>query len=185
MSVGVKQSTPPPRPAAFAFRPWVRRSCQKAMLWGLGVVALLGGVAWMFRTPGSAPLGRAFAVLLVYGMLFWLTLLKIWWTAGRPAVVVGRNFLSYQPLHLFRRRRIAYLRVLSCAPRKATESLRIVYEKKPGQGREFFLNLAVVDGRHAFVDLLGERLEAAGLQPVAGEPHSWNRPGWHEPPLGA
>ena len=79
---------------AFAFRPWVRRSCRKAMLWGVGVVAVLGGVAWYFKTPGSAPLGRAFGVLLFYGVLFWLTLLKIWWTAGKPAVQVGRNFLS-------------------------------------------------------------------------------------------
>lgn len=166
---------------AFAFRPWVRRSCRKAMFWGVGVVALLGGVAWIFKTPGSAPLGRAFGVLLFYGVLFWLTLLKIWWTAGKPAVVVGINFLSYQPLHTFQRRRIPYARVLSCAPRKETESLRIVHEKKPGQGREFFLNLAVVDGRHSFLDLLGERLEAAGLQPVPEEPNSWNRPGWNEP----
>ena len=166
---------------AFAFRPWVRRSCRKAMFWGVGVVALLGGVAWIFKTPGSAPLGRAFGVLLFYGVLFWLTLLKIWWTAGKPAVVVGINFLSYQPLHTFRRRRIPYARVLSCAPRKETESLRIVHEKKPGQGREFFLNLAVVDGRHSFLDRLGERLEATGLQPVPEEPNSWNRPGWHEP----
>ena len=169
---------------AFAFRPWVRRSCRKAMLWGVGVVALLGGVAWLFKTPGSAPLGRAFGVLLFYGILFWLTLLKIWWTAGKPAVVVGRNFLSYQPLHLFRMRRIAYARMLSCAPRKTTESLRIVHEKKTDQGREFFLNLAVIDGRHAFLDLLGERLENAGLQPIAGEADSWSRPGWQEPDLG-
>jgi hypothetical protein len=167
----------------FAFRPWVRRSCWKAMLWGVGVVAVLGGVAWTFKTPDSAPLGRAFGVLLFYGMLFWLTLLKIWWTAGRPAVLVGRNFLAYQPLHAFRMRRIPYARMLSCAPRKETESLRIVHEKRPGQGREFFLNLAVVDGRHAFLDLLGERLADAGLQPTPNEPHSWNRPGWQEPGL--
>jgi len=175
------QKEPTTRRMAFAFRPWVRRSCRKAMLWGIGVVALLGGVAWIFKTPGSAPLGRAFGVLLFYGVLFWLTLLKIWWTAGKPAVVVGINFLAYQPLHTFRRRRIPYARMLSCAPRKETESLRIVHEKKPGQGREFFLNLAVVDGRHSFLDLLGERLEAAGLQPFPNEPNSWIRPGWQEP----
>jgi len=169
---------------AFAFRPWVRRSCRKAMVWGVGVVALLGGVAWFFKTPGSAPLGRAFGVLLFYGVLFWLTLFKIWWTAGKPAVLVGRNFLSYQPLHTFRVRRIPYARVLSSAPRKETESLRIVHEKKLDQGREFFLNLAVVDGRHSFLDLLGERLESAGLKPVPNEPNSWSRPGWHEPGLG-
>ena len=58
------------------------------MLWGVGVVAIVGGVAWFFKTPGSAPLGRAFGVLLFYGVLFWLTLLKIWWTAGKAAVVV-------------------------------------------------------------------------------------------------
>ena len=169
---------------AFAFRPWVRRSCRKAILWGLGVVALLGGVAWLFESPGSEPLGRAFGVLLFYSILFWLTLLKIWWTAGKPAVVVGSNFLSYQPLHTFRMRRIPYTRMLSCVPRKQTESLRIVHEKRPGQGREFFLNLAVVDGRHAFLDLLGERLESAGLQPIPNEPDSWSRPGWQEPVLG-
>ena len=58
------------------------------MIWGVGVVALLGLVAWLFRTPGSAPLGRAFGVLAGYGLLFWLTLLKVWWTAGLPAVEV-------------------------------------------------------------------------------------------------
>jgi hypothetical protein len=154
------------------------------MLWGIGVVTLLGAVAWFFKTPGSEPMGRAFGVLLFYGILFWATLFKIWWTAGKPAVVVGRNFLSYQPLHSFRMRRIPYARVLSCAPRKTTESLRLVHEKKPNQGREFFLNLAVIDGRHAFIDLLGERLEQAGLRAVPGERYSWSRPGWHEPGFG-
>ena len=56
-------------------------------------------------------------------------------------------------------------------------------EKKPDQGREFFLNLAVIDGRRAFLDLLGERLENAGLQAVPNESDSWSRPGWKEPGL--
>ena len=98
---------------AFAFRPWVRRSCRKAMVWGVGVVALLGGVAWIFKTPGSAPLGRAFGVLLFYGVLFWLTLLQDLvdgWQAGRGG---GINFLSYQPLHTFRG---AGFPMLACSP---------------------------------------------------------------------
>lgn len=167
---------------AFPFRPWVRRSCLKALFWGMGIVAVLAGVAWMLQTPGSVPLRRAFGVLILYGVLFSLTLLKVWWTAGKPAVWLGRNFLSYQPLHTFGLRKIPYGRVLSCAPRANTESLRLVHEWKTDRAREFFLNLAVIDGRHEFLDLLGERLQAAGLQAVPGEKNSWRRPGWEDGP---
>lgn len=147
------------------------------MLWGVGVVAALGGVAWVFRTPGSAPLGRAFGALVFYGVLFWLSLLKVWWTGGRAAVVLDEEKLAYQPLHSFNLREIRYDTILACAPRRTTQSLRLVHQWKEGEGREFFLNLAVIQGRHEFLDLLGEQLERAGLEPVAGEKHTWRRPG--------
>ena len=50
----------------YPFRPWVRSTCRRAMIWGIGVLALLGIVAWLLRTPGSAPLSRAFGVLAGY-----------------------------------------------------------------------------------------------------------------------
>ena len=78
----------------YAFRPWVRSTCKRAMIWGIGVVALFGGVAWWMREPGAAPLSRAFGVLVLYGALFLGSLLKIWWTAGRPAVVVDDEALA-------------------------------------------------------------------------------------------
>jgi hypothetical protein len=162
----------------FPFRPWIRRSCRKAMVWGVGVVALLGAVTWLFRTPGTAPLGRAFGVLVMYGLLFWLTLLKIWWTAGKPAVLLDRERLSYQPLHTFRLRPVAFRDVLWCGPRQGTESLRFVIESRPGTARELFLNLGVIDGRHEFLDELGRRLVDDGLEPVEGEQNSWRRGGW-------
>lgn len=163
---------------AFEFRPWIRRACRKAMLWGVGVVVLLGLVAWMLRTPGSAPHGRAFGVLLVYALLFWISLAKIWWTAGKPAVVMDDEALHYQPLHGFRRRSIALDKVAACAPRPGTQSLRFIQEWRPGEGREFFLNLGVVEGRNEFLDCLGERLERVGLTAVQGARHSWKRPEW-------
>lgn len=165
---------------AFDFRPWIRSACRKAMLWGVGVVAVLGLTAWLFRTPGSAPLARAFGVLLAYSLLFWLTLAKIWLTAGRPAVVMDREALHYQPLHAFRRRSIAFGSVVACAPREGTQSLRFVHEWRPGVGREFFLNLGVVDGRNEFLDCLGTRLEDVGLTAVEGARHTWRKPGWVE-----
>jgi hypothetical protein len=148
------------------------------MVWGVGVVAVLGAVTWLFRTPGTAPLGRAFGVLAMYGLLFMLTLLKIWWTAGGPAVVLDREQLSYQPLHTFRLRPIAFRQVLWCGPRQGTESLRFVIEWKPGRARELFLNLGVIDGRHELLDRLGERLVDAGLDPVEGEKNTWRRSDW-------
>ena len=165
---------------AYDFRPWIRRACRKAMFWGVGVVAILGLTAWLFRTPGSAPLARAFGVLLAYSLLFWLTLAKIWWTAGRPAVVMDEEALHYQPLHAFRRRSIAFDSVVACAPREGTQSLRFVHEWRRGVGREFFLNLGVVDGRNEFLDRLGTRLEDVGLVADAGARHSWKKPGWRE-----
>ena len=97
-----------PAASRYPFRPWVRSTCRRAMIWGVGVVALLGLVAWLFRTPGSAPLGRAFGVLAGYGLLFWLTLLKVWWTAGLPAVEVDGEAIAYQPLHTFRPQRVPW-----------------------------------------------------------------------------
>ena len=170
-----------PESHTFPFRPWIRRSCRKAMLWGVGVVALLGAVAWLFRTPGAAPLGRAFGVLVFYGLLFCLTLLKVWWTGGRAAVVLDGEGLAYQPLHTFSPCAISYRSVLFCAPRPGTQSMRLVHESKPGHGRDFFLNLAVIQGRNEFLDLLGEKLESAGLVPVEGGRHSWLRPGYDPP----
>lgn len=162
----------------YPFRPWVRNTCRKAMVWGIGVVAILGLVTWWLRAPGTAPAGRAFGVLLFYGTLFWLTLLKIWWTGGKAAVVVERDWLGYQPLHTFTLRKIPYDKTFFCGPRAATDSLRLIHERKPDRAQEFFLNLAVIDGRHEFLDVLGERLEDAGLKAVAGEKDTWRRPGF-------
>jgi len=148
------------------------------MVWGIGVLALLGLVTWWLRAPGSAPAERAFGVLVFYGVLFWLTLFKIWRTAGKSAVVVERDWLGYQPLHTFSLKRISFERTFFCGPREATESLRLIHERKSGRAQEFFLNLAVIDGRHEFLDVLGERLEGAGLERVPNESHTWRRPGW-------
>ena len=162
----------------FPFRPWIRRSCAKAMIWGIGVVGALGLVAWVFRDPGSAPISRAFGVLAAYGMLFWLTLLKVWWTGGDAAVVLDDEKLAYQPLHTFRRKAIPWNRVLFCGPRSGTQSLRLVHENEGGVGRDFFLNLGVIDGRNEFLDAVAQKLEANGLVAVAGQRHTWQRQDW-------
>jgi hypothetical protein len=167
----------------FAFRPWVRGTSRRAMLWGIGAVVVLGAVVWWLEASEREAWGRAFAVLFAYGLLFWASLLKIWWTAGRPAVEIDEEALAYQPLHTFRPRRIPFARVLSCAPRPGTEALRLVIEQR-GRARELFLNLAVVKGRHRFVELLGERLEKAGLAPVPGRDTAWRRLDWDESRLG-
>ena len=162
----------------FAFRPWVRSTCRRAMVWGIGVLVLLAAVTWWFKAPGSAPLGRAFGVLAFYASLFWLSLLKVWWTAGSPAVILDEDQLGYQPLHTFSLKTIPFDRVQFCAPREGTQSLRLIYEYKPGEGRDFFLNLGVVVGRNEFLDALGDRLSAAGLVAFPGRKHTWARPGW-------
>ncbi len=170
---------PPTASAAeFAFRPWVARTCRRAMVWGIGLVAAFGLVAWWLRTPGAAPLSRAFGSLVFYGSLFWLTLLKIWWTATRvPAVRLDDEGLAYQPLHTFRPRRLAWPSVLSFAPRKGTSSVRFVFRRRSGSAREFFLNLAVVERGGEFLDALEERLAAAGLEPDPEVKRGWRRPG--------
>ncbi len=163
----------------FAFRPWVRGTSRRAMLWGIGAVLTLGTAVWWLESSEREAWGRAFGVLFAYGLLFWASLLKIWWTAGRPAVEIDEESLAYQPLHTFKPRRIPFARVLSCAPRPGTEALRLVVERG-GRARELFLNLAVVKGRHRFVELLGERLEGAGLAPVPGRDDAWRRLDWDE-----
>ncbi len=154
------------------------------MLWGLGVVALFGLVSWWMREPGSAPLSRAFGVLVFYGALFLASLAKIWLTAGRPAVTIDDEGLAYQPLHLFRPRRIRWASVLAGSPKEGTRSYRLAFEKRPGLAKEFFLNLAVVTGSHQLLAALGEHLRAAGLEAVEGQRDSWRRPGWEESPPG-
>ena len=163
----------------FPFRPWVRRTSLRAMIWGVGAVLALGAVVWFFSEGEREAWGRAFGVLAAYGLLFLLTLAKIWWTAGKPAVALDDDALLYQPLHTFRPRRVPFARVLACAPRPATEALRFVVERR-GTARELFLNLAIVRGQHHFLALLGERLEAGGLQPVPGRERTWRRLGWVE-----
>jgi len=162
--------------SAFPFRPWVRSTCAKGMIWGIGVVALFGGVGWTFRTPGSSHVGRAFAVLVFYALLFQLSLLKIWWTAGKPAVTLDARGLSYSRLHALRPRRIEYAAILRTAPRPGTESHGIIFESRPGRAKEFFLNLAVIKGRHRFLDELAVHLQREGLEPIPGARDSWERP---------
>ncbi len=162
----------------FPFRPWVRRTTLRAMGWGLGVLAILAGLAWVLRAPGSEPVGRALGVLAAYGALFLATLVKIWWTAGADAVVLDAERLAYRPLHAFGPRRLELARVLGCAPREGTQALRFVLRGTAGEEREFYLNLALVDRRHALLDRLGERLVAFGLEPVPGRSDAWRRPGW-------
>lgn len=132
------------------------------MLWGFGALLMLGGVAWTFRSPDDGAFGWAFGVLAGYGLLFWASLLKIWWTAGKPAVLVGREALAYQPLHTFRPKRIAFDKILAMGPRPGTESLRIVIEGLR-RDRELFLNLAVVQGHHLLLETLEERLQEDGM----------------------
>lgn len=162
----------------FGFRPWVRSTCRKAMIWGVGLVVLLAGVTWWLKAPGPAPEGRAFGVLAFYAALFWLTLLKVWWTAGKAAVVLDSEQLGYQPLHTFRLKGIPFEKIQFCAPREGTQSLRLIHEHRPGKAREFYLNLAVIDGRNEFLDALEQRLAAAGLVAFPGKIHTWTRPGW-------
>jgi hypothetical protein len=159
-------------PVVFAFRPWVRSTCRKAMLWGMGVIVLLAAVAWLLRDPSEGVFGKAFSVLLGYTVLFQASLWKIWWTAGKPAITIDRDTLAYQPLQYFSPRRLRFDRVVACGPRPGTESYRFVVEQQTRE-RELFLNLAVVRDKHALLEVLGERLERAGLE-RRGE--VWERP---------
>ena len=151
------------------------------MIWGGGITLLFGLVAWWMREPGAAPVARAFGVLMMYAALFLGALLKIWLTAGRPAVILDKEGLAYQPLHLFRPKRILWRSVLAASPKEGTRSYRLVFEFRRGAAKEFFLNLAVVAGSHELLARLGSELEADGLEPVEGEELAWLRPGWEEP----
>jgi hypothetical protein len=169
---------------SFPFRPWVRSTSRRALVWGVAVVIVIGGLVLTFRGGERESWARAFGVLLAYSLLFWVSLIKIWWTAGRPAVLLDGDAFAFQPLHTFRPTRIPFTQVLACNPRPGTEALRLVIEKK-GTARELFLNLAVVKGQHRFLDLLGERLEAAGFEKVPGQENAWKRPEWDDPGMGA
>ena len=152
------------------------------MIWGIGVVALLGLGAMLLSNPYGHTWDRAFGVLAGYGMLFWGTLLKIWWSAGKNAVEVDDETLSFLPLWAFRPTRIPLAAIHVAEPKVGTHSLRLVVEKK-GVARELFLNLAVIARHHHFVEALGERLEASGLSPVPDKEDAWARPDWKEPLL--
>jgi hypothetical protein len=151
-------------PLAFPFRPWVRSTCSNAMFWGMGVILALGAIAWWLRDPSEGFFGKAFTVLLGYTVLFWASLLKIWWTAGKPAIVLDADSLAYQPLQYFAPRRLRFERVIECGPRPGTESYRFVVEDDRGRERELFLNLAVITDKHRLLDTLATRLEAEGLE---------------------
>ncbi|HSK81633.1 MAG TPA: hypothetical protein VLQ45_34580 [Thermoanaerobaculia bacterium] len=164
----------------FPFRPWVRSTSRRALVWGIAVVVVIGAASLFLKSGDRDDWARAFGVLLAYSLLFWVSLIKIWWTAGQPAVALDDESFSYQPLHTFKPRRTSFERVLAVNPRPGTEALRFVVEKN-GTARELFLNLAVVKGQHRFLELLEERLETVGLERVPGREHSWRRPGWEDP----
>lgn len=149
------------------------------MIWSVGAVMAVGAVTWWLERGETQAWGRAFGVLLAYSLLFLGTLLKIWWTAGKPAVSLDTEALYYQPLHTFRPSRVAFASVLACNPRPGSEAFRVVVAKR-NVARELFLNLAVVKGQHRFLDLLEERLSAVGLERVPGLDHTWSRPDWRE-----
>jgi len=167
-------------PSAFPFRQWVRNTCRRAIVWGIGAIALIGGLTWFLRAPGNEPVTRAFGALFLYGALFLASLAKIWWTARGAAVLLEEDALAYQPLHTFWPRRIALDSILACAPKEETRALRFVYQASSQTAREFFLNLAVIEERSRFLTELGEKLEARGLVPVAGARWGWQRPDWSE-----
>lgn len=165
---------------SFPFRPWVRNTARRALWWGGAGLAAFVAVAWTLRGPDTAAFARALQVLAAYALLFWASLLKIEWTARRPAAVLDGEGLSFQPLHTFRPRRLRWAEVQSCGQKPATESLRLVVERG-GQARELFLNLGLIDRRHEFLDALGEALVAAGLERLPGSGLEFQRSGWSEP----
>lgn len=163
----------------FGFRPWVRSTCRTAMIFGVGILVLFGGVAWYMRAPDDGFFGRAFAVLAAYTLLFQVSLMKIWWTAGQPAMLLDDTTLGYQPLHTFRPKRIALNRILATSPREGTQSLRVVVEGTR-RDRELFLNLAVVKDRHRLTDELTRRLQTQGLTQVGTDALTWSHPRFEE-----
>ena len=64
---------------------------------------LLGGTVWLLRDPSEGFFGKAFAALLGYTVLFRASLLKIWSTAGKPAIAIDAAALAYEPLSTSRR----------------------------------------------------------------------------------
>ncbi len=160
----------------FPFRPWVRTTCRRAFVGGMGAIAALAALAWLAADPTSLALGRALQILAGYALLFCATLAKIWWTARSPAVLLDRDTLAYQPLHRFARRRIALQDVVWCGIKPGTESLRLVV-RAGDRLRELYLNLGLVKGRNELLDDLGEVLVRRGLAPDSRLPSTWSRPG--------
>ena len=160
--------------AAFSFRPWVRRSCRRAGLWATGTVLLLVvAVVWQGGLSG-APLARALGVLAGYGLLFLASLAKIWWTAGGPSAGWDKDGVWFQALHKWRPTRLAWESILAGRKRSETSSYRLV-EQRRGEARERFLNLAVIQNHHQFVQGLETELSKLGFEHSA---HGWARRGW-------
>lgn len=172
-------------PLAFPFRPWVRRSCVKAAVGGLLVVAGVAAIAVWVAPRGDIAWHRAVEVLAGYGLLFVGSLAKIWWTARRPAVLLDGEALRWQPLHLFSFREARFEDLLAVGQRSGTESLRLVVGGG-GEGapaRELFLNLGLIDGRNEMLSSLGVELRRSGLEPLDA-PNAYRRPGFADPGLG-
>jgi hypothetical protein len=169
---------------AFPFRPWVRRACVRAALGGLLAVAAVAALGVAVAPRGDIAWHRAIQVLAGYGLLFLLTLAKIWWTARRPAVVLDGEALRWQPLHLFSPREARFADLLAVGQRAGTESLRLVAGRgDEAAARELFLNLGLVDRRNEMLAALGERLRSQGLVAL-GPPHAYRRPDFVDPGLG-
>ncbi len=160
--------------ASFQFRSWVRRSCRKAGWWTAVTVALLGAVVVWQGGLSGAPLARALGVLAAYGVLFLASLIKIWWTAGGPSAGWNEEGLWFQALHKFRPTRVFWESILAGGKKQGTNSYRLV-EQRRGEARERFLNLAVIQSHHRFVDGLESRFADLGFEPSAV---GWARPGW-------
>jgi hypothetical protein len=139
------------------------------------ILAALAAAVWWLRGPSGWAWDRAVGSLLAYSLLFWASLAKIWWTAGKPAVVLADDALFYQPLWAFRAKRLPYARIVAAGPRAGTSSLGLLVERR-GVAHELFLNLAVLEGGGELLARLGERLEAAGLVSLPDAKAAWARP---------
>jgi hypothetical protein len=145
----------------FGFRPWVRRAGASIVGVAAAITALV--VLRLLTAPEArfGWFGEPF--VWIYLATLWLGGLRIWLGTRSPVVEIGGDSVLVRPLHLFRGRRIAWVRITAIEQMVGGDRMILYFEDLRGP-RQVALNLNLVRGRRAFVERIESILRQRGFR---------------------
>ncbi len=145
----------------YAFRPWVRRAGASIVLVAAGVTAAI--VAALAINPAARYGWVGERAVWVYIATLWIGGLKVWLGARKASAEVGAETLTLRPLHQLRSRTIAWSAIRGTEQMIRGDRMIVYYDTTRGM-RFVALNLNLIKGRRAFLEMVDSRLLAMGFE---------------------